>query len=449
MRISRWAALALAASVATPAPASAHFLWLKAEPSGSPPAARVYFGEAPEPGEPDLVARIAGTEAWADGEPLDVKAAEDGLEAALPGARPAAIDAACDYGVVTRRGPAFLLRYAARAQAAPVDAGSAEVPAAEYPRLVWAEESGEESVVQAVWRGRPVAGAAVKIYADEGEPREVLADADGRLVVEGLRRSSLLLKVVEEEPGRRDGLDYGEVRYYATLTVGGEPAGRPSGDEPASADERLERAHRARAAWGPGFPGFTADLVVDVDGESVRGTVDVAPDGGVELDLPDGPARDWARAQLRSIVMHRGLDGPVELDPGATFLEPEESHPLGRLIQLADDRMGSAYRIRGDEILEVSRASRGARFTNRILANARNAEGKLLPLAYTVSHWDDASGKLDRVEVFHATWTRVGRLDLPKTHTQVVTSDAMSSVRRLELSGHRLKGDPPASDGAK
>jgi hypothetical protein len=41
--------------------------------------------------------------------------------------------------------------------------------------------------------------------------------------------------------------------------------------------------------------------------------------------------------------------------------------------------------------------------------------------------------------VHQADWVRVGHLDLPRTHTLVVASAGKSSVRRLELSGHRLK----------
>lgn len=447
MRASFWAAVAIVSSVAHPQPASAHFVWVKAEPSASPPVVRVYFGEAPEPGEPELVARIAQTKLWADGKPLEVKKAEGCLEAKLPRPHPTTIDAACDYGVVTKRGPAFLLQYAARTQARPVAAESAEV--GEHPRLIWVEEHGAKSVVKAVWRGKPVAKAAVKIYGEEGEPREVETDAAGRIAVDNMRRASLLLKIVMTESGSRDGTDYTEVRRYATLTVSGGQAERTAGDDSASADEQLRRAHLARATWGPKFPGFTADVAVKGDGEAVRGTVDVSADGTVELDLPSGPAKDWARTQLRSIVMHRGLEGPTELEPGATFLEPEGGHPLGRLIKLADGRMGSAYRVKGEEILEVNRTMKDKRFSNRILANRRNAEGKLLPLAYTVSHWDDASGKLERAEVFHATWTRVGHLDLPRTHTQIATSDGKSTVRRLELSDHRLKGSSPAAAGAR
>ena len=429
----------IAAALLVPGSARAHFIWLEADPGALPAVVRVYFGEAPEPGEPRLLARIAQTKLWADGKPLEAAKGEDCLRAKLPEPRPTAIDAVCNYGIVTKRGPAFLLQYAARTQVRPEAADSGPREAIEHPRLIWLAEAGKMPTVRAVWRGKPIRNAAIKIFGDEGEPQEMQTDEQGHVSVPDVGHTSLLLKVVEKDPGSRDGKDYAEVRHYATLTVSPGEAPRSASEEPTSADQMLQRAHAARACWGPNFPGFTADVTVSIDNETVRGKVDVSADGAVELDLPSGPAKEWARTQLRSLVMHRGIHGPTELEPGAKFLEPEGGHPLGRLIQLADDRMGSAYRIKGDEILEVNRTMKGKRFSNRILANRRNAEGKLLPLAFTVSYWDEATGKLERVEAFHDTWTRVGHLDLPKTHTQVVSSDGKSPVRQLELSNHRLK----------
>ncbi len=210
-----------------------------------------------------------------------------------------------------------------------------------------------------------------------------------------------------------------------------------------SADDVLERAHQARASWGPAFPGFTADVAVQGEGPEARGTLRVSPQGEVTLDMPEGPARTWARSQLRSIVMHRGLDGPPHQEPGSTFAEPEsegDSNPLGRLIRLSGGDSQSAYRIKGDEIREVNRTMGKTRFTNVVLESMRNAEGKTLPLAYSTSYFDAATGKLQRVETIHDSWARVGKLDLPRSRTQVTATDGKSQARRLELSGHKIIG---------
>jgi hypothetical protein len=68
-----------------------------------------------------------------------------------------------------------------------------------------------------------------------------------------------------------------------------------------------------------------------------------------------------------------------------------------------------------------------------VLDNDRNAEGKYLPRSYTVQYWDAATGALNRTETFQNRWQRVGKLDLPASLTQTVSSAAGLSVRHLSL----------------
>ena len=93
-----------------------------------------------------------------------------------------------------------------------------------------------------------------------------------------------------------------------------------------SASDLLERAREARATWDESFPGFTADLVILMDGEATQGEVRVSPKGEVDVDAPEGKAREWAREQLRSEVMHH-LAGPSPFGSQAEFAEPAGEHP--------------------------------------------------------------------------------------------------------------------------
>jgi hypothetical protein len=430
----------------SPAPRTeAHYLWLEAEP----PVVRLYFSEIPDPGEPGLIGRVEHTRLFANGQALAVTTKSDHLQATLPEIGATAVDAVCDYGLITRNGQRYQLQYAARTQLHPEADDTAPPELTHHPRLIWLTTAPGTTAVAAVWRGKPLPGAAVKVFADDPEPLELTTDAAGLVPFAPAPGTAWLLKVVEPIAEARGDDAPSETRHYATLTLGeASPSTAADSPEPDSADAVLQRAHQARACWGPSFPGFTADIVVRGEQLRVSGKLDVSSDGTVTLDLPPGPPRDWASSQLRSLVMHRGLNGPTELEPGAKFLEPESDHPLGRLIQLSDDRMGSAYRIKADQILEVNRTMGDRKFSNRILANTRNPEGKLLPLAFTVAYWNVATGKLERVETFHDTWTRVGHLDLPVTHTQITAADGTSSVKQLELSNHQLKPLSPQTAAA-
>lgn len=422
------------------ADARAHFPWIRLEPGADQtPRARVVFNELPEVGEPDLSAKVAKLTLQADGQPLEaLSPAEGGGHATNLGPKcPAIVEGSIDYGILNREGqPPYLLVYSARAQTRPEEAPASRSGLA----LLWVK-AGERPVVQATWQGKPLADAAILVLPDEGEEAEVKTDAEGRATLPAAGASALRVKHVEPKAGEHDGKPYQEVRHYATLTLAG--ACRSGCDGAQTADQVLQKAHDARAYWGPNFPGFNADITVEYGDQNVSGKLDVTPEGEVTLDLPEGPARDWARTQLRALVMHRGLDGPTTLDPGASFAEPENVHnPLGRLIKLPGNFMGSHYRIKDDVITEVNREGNGeTKFSNRVLSVTRNAEGKVLSNAYTVTYRNRKTDALVRVETFNDTWTRVGRLDLPATHVQIyATSDPkVPDVRQLTLTNHHLK----------
>jgi hypothetical protein len=201
-----------------------------------------------------------------------------------------------------------------------------------------------------------------------------------------------------------------------------------------SAEELMRRAHDARATW-EGMPGFAADILVNADGLTAAGSLEVGPDGEVSLKLEgDFP---WVERTLRSLAAHRRAESRGSYD--VSFADDEVYHPLGRLIKINDDSlMGSQYRIQGDVIREVHRKLNDVRFTITVLEVARNAEGKYLPAVYTVSFWDAESGKLKSTSVVHDEWMRLGRWDVPSRVISIETADGARHVREIRFSGHRL-----------
>jgi hypothetical protein len=71
-----------------------------------------------------------------------------------------------------------------------------------------------------------------------------------------------------------------------------------------AATRLLANARAMRARWED-FPGFDADVTVNIDGKVSRGTVKVDAKGKVTLELPDQGAKEWATRVLRSTVSHR------------------------------------------------------------------------------------------------------------------------------------------------
>jgi formylmethanofuran dehydrogenase subunit E len=230
--------------------ARAHELWFHAGAAGEPGVVRLSFGDSPDIGEAERVAEIAHTTVWADGRPLVVKRLPDGLEARLPEAPPAVVSAFADRGVVSYMGDSFIIYLAAYAQTRAVAPSEATRLGLgdDQVRLLLVSRPDGPPVVQATWKGKPAADAAVKLFHGHGTPAEMRTDARGEIPCPDLREGpwSLLVDVRDMTPGRRDGRDYTHIRFKATLAIGAEAAFGPS---VAACLARVKEVHGAAGPW--------------------------------------------------------------------------------------------------------------------------------------------------------------------------------------------------------
>lgn len=211
----------------------------------------------------------------------------------------------------------------------------------------------------------------------------------------------------------------------------------------------LADARAARASWA-NFPGFTADIAVNFDGQVTKGKATVDPTGKVQLTGLDNKEEEaWAKRTLASIVGHR-LDSAADRDTPCAFADNNENHPLGRAIIVLNDELHSSYRIRDNQITEVNRKIKDQFFTISVLENRPNAEGKFLSVSFVVNYWnaDSPSTQLLKSETNHQSWKRIGKFDLPATVLVVTAGTEGSkektmvrsySTRSLTLSNHQLK----------
>jgi hypothetical protein len=202
------------------------------------------------------------------------------------------------------------------------------------------------------------------------------------------------------------------------------------------ATKLLAEARAARARW-EGFPGFTADLEVNIEGKVTKGHVQVNSRGKLEMKLNDEAADKWARGILGSTVGHR-LDNSTSLNTPCNFLDDNADHPLGRAIRVLNDEFHSSYRIRDRQIIVVNRQMGDVRFTITVLENVRNQEKQFLPTSFVVNSWDPKSDVLRSSEAHHQTWERVGKFDLPVTTLVVRAMPGKLEARSLRLSNHKL-----------
>jgi hypothetical protein len=211
----------------------------------------------------------------------------------------------------------------------------------------------------------------------------------------------------------------------------------------------MSEAVQARALWDDSFPGFTADIAVNYEGQVQRGEVYVAPDGLVKLRLePEArsPAFAWANGWLGMLAFHRtgGQEEEDQYEDIRAVGNP--NHPLGVMLAL-DDEFNSSFRIDGKVIRQVNRdlssaqASGGLkRVRINVLATRATPEGKILPLDFIINYLDDEQ-RLVMVETLSSEFVRLGGYDLPRWCRVITTRDGNMIAGIMQLSNHRLMID--------
>ena len=427
------------------ASAQAHFLFIQVGPHAE--AGRnveVFFSERATAGDPRFVAKVAHTELWLQDEPgkfvpLTVNRGTDRLRAYLPSERSVSVVGRCEYGVLKRDKP-FLLRYYPKAVSGKPDEVAKLLHYETIPLEIM-PTFGKDSITLTVLReGKPLANTLLTTIDSDLTNEELTTDAAGKATWK-LKESgqfAVYVKHVVPQAGAKNGENYDEIREFATLAFDW-PLDNSRVD--ADAVAMFEKAIAARAAWTD-FKGFSAVASVYLDGRRSEGHVAVKPDGEVSFDsepkLEDEAAREWVRDQLHSLVIHRVPSSGIRSKPLLNFGDTDDAHPLGRLLNFHGGRFASTYRIREDEIIVVNRNLGRESMSLQMLESERNAEDKVLPRAYQVQYRDAQTGAIARVETFRNRWQRVGKLDLPESLSQTISSAGGVSARSLKLKSIKL-----------
>lgn len=222
--------LSLVVLAASSVPALAHFPWVVLTPDERPTQASVYFGESAGPDDPELLDKIAHSQvhllAGFRGEPrkLELTKSDDALVAALgDGVNGGTAVLSLDYGVISRGGASFMLKYYGKAYSSKLPGSWRAVDKAELlPFEITPKLDGSQLVLHVTWQGKPAAGAEVNVEGpglndnltgttnDAGEYRCELPES-------GL--FSIRARMIEKTAGEHDGQKFEEARHYTTLSL--------------------------------------------------------------------------------------------------------------------------------------------------------------------------------------------------------------------------------------
>lgn len=218
--------LLLALVLTCPSVSHAHFLWLLTGSQSGSAKVQVFFSEAAEPDDPDLLDKVIKAEVWAvegRGEPklLTLKKSGDALEADL--GQPVTTILRHTYGVSAKGGEPFLLKYYAKTHPFALPGtwraikDNERLPLEIVPAI---DAAGTRLTV--TWKGQPQAGATVTIVGPGiGKKLEGLTDAAGvfRCDLTQAGIYSIRARHTEATAGKLDDKEYKSVRHYSTLTL--------------------------------------------------------------------------------------------------------------------------------------------------------------------------------------------------------------------------------------
>ncbi|GAB4154317.1 MAG: kelch repeat-containing protein [Planctomycetaceae bacterium] len=209
--------------------AQAHFLWLVTEANSQPALVHLYFAEAAEADDPDLLKRVKNPQIVLlekNGKLTRLKSAQgdESIVAKLPQKikRPSAVLLNHRYGVISRGKSTFLLKYYAKSYlASPKQWGDLKTSKSLALDISPSWDNGRLRL-HVAWQQKPAEKIQVKIEgpgiedAIEGE-----TNAKGEFFT-SLKKPGLFsirVRYVEPKKGELGGKTYDSVRHYSTLAV--------------------------------------------------------------------------------------------------------------------------------------------------------------------------------------------------------------------------------------
>jgi len=203
-----------------------------------------------------------------------------------------------------------------------------------------------------------------------------------------------------------------------------------------SAQDLMNLAHSGRAEW-ENFPGFTARVKAFIATGCVEGDITVSSEGAIQHTFPTTEEFAWVDRSLDSLIGHRLPTGSAIRN--VEFADEQSEHPNGRLLRSSNPDERSFWRVQGDVVTEVHRATDKSRFIISVGDVWRTAENKHLPRNFTVTTWEMPSNRIITARQVHTEWVRVGTFDLPlKNSAKTNRSDGSTVVHQLEFSNHKL-----------
>jgi hypothetical protein len=130
------------------------------------------------------------------------------------------------------------------------------------------------------------------------------------------------------------------------------------------ARELFRAAYENRYTWDASFPGFKATVTVKQGDEVYTARATIHPDLTVEVtDIADEKVQESIYTQLRDVVTHRKRNSFDQAHGKHEFSYGDRDDTGAIEILVTGDAMGSNYKLRNNEVCQVSRVMGRMAFT--------------------------------------------------------------------------------------
>jgi len=139
------------------------------------------------------------------------------------------------------------------------------------------------------------------------------------------------------------------------------------------------------------------------------------------------------------MAVHRGPRTFGESDGKYVLtLEPEDGHPMGRLLRIHGDGMNSRYRVQEQRITQINRGMERMKFTINVEDSLATQDGRFLTTRYVVYYFSPADGKLINAESFADRHAVVNGIYLPGIRRITTFEEGELLTRELRFEHHAL-----------
>lgn len=176
-----------------------------------------------------------------------------------------------------------------------------------------------------------------------------------------------------------------------------------------NAAELFRDAYRQRYTWDDAFPGYTATVSIEADGQEESGIVLVEPDLNVSVfDIADDDLRDFVKGQVQMEIVHRRRLPFDRLHGNSEFQLDGIDDNGAAVVREIGDESNSSYKVKDGTIAQVNRILQGIAVTVDTLETETTPEGTLVH-RFKTEFRDPASGKVLECEETRDRHEKIGQ----------------------------------------